>query len=567
MRRRQFLKAGAAGLACGAATQSTAVSDFLRIIYQNLERRVYASANTETLNYVNCVFPGAPPRWIFDHMLKTSTQDPDVTSNPMVVTRYNSGGTAGDYSLYDYNGVLVPSIWSTNVTTGGGGQAKLEELLRHMIVIRGYGSGVDSHTSNCAMQTAPVPSLGSVHGYVADHSHTPLKVVQYPIADFGALGAFSGYRSITGTGASGVIGGPAGTNLVERLLFPFGNHYPTSVSLKRQYRSMASTVHKLFAEDLKARVADSEAILNDFEASQKVIQDGVDELIAAWTPLYNRYLSVIETSARALGVPGFTDVPIIAPTVSANTINGGLENSYALFTDQLYYPVAGTDLRTWINALQLHKFAQNFALAEFCLQYGYADSLELSFLGVIPNVQGQFIKQATSSASDYTLNATFDQHATGSMAAIMLNSALYRGYGAGLLEFVSQLKQKDLFKKTVIHTASDFGRTPRVSGGGCDHGFDAMITTLITGLHEGAPMILGNVAKDAMGLGSFGQKTTTSLQTAAGTESVTLSPIHVGSTLAVLLNLPDNPWKNLASPLVEVRDGKVYALASGRMIA
>ncbi len=63
----------------------------------------------------------------------------------------------------------------------------MTDLLNHMLVIRGYGSGIDGHPFNATVQQAPVGGVSSIMGLAADYSKKLLKLSNGPSAVSGEI--------------------------------------------------------------------------------------------------------------------------------------------------------------------------------------------------------------------------------------------------------------------------------------------------------------------------------------------------------------------------------------------
>ncbi len=567
MKRRALLQSGLLGATSAIAAQSPPVRQFINTFLRSFNGTASA-ADSDVPNYIVFNFAGAPPRWCFDHFLKTKPTEPDLYPNSLVSTRYSGGGatyTQPEYSLFSHNGVLVPHMWSTSVA-GVSGMVPLTGLLDNMLVIRGYGTGVDGHPNNSVMQTAPVPSVGSIHGAIADISQTPLRALQYP-----DLGTFSGYRSNIGTGITTLQPVDAATNLLSSALSSFRAKTETAAAmgLKTQFRDVAEQVQMSFENDLYNQVQDAQAIIKDHEAAQKTLINGVEDLIAMWPGLFQKYYNLITATSRALDVPFLTDKPIIVPSLVPNLAPGDVFGLHTI--DGVYYPTPGTDIRTWLATTNYARIAQGFALAEFAVVNKYASTVELGIENFSTMVlTGSFSSSSTGLPAPVTkqISVLLDQHATGSHAGLMLNTAMYRGFASCLTELIRVLKAKSLFEKSFIHVVSDFGRTPRDTGHGADHGYDGMITSVFSGVIEKGPLVVGNVNRNGIGgayTTSYGNKDVTTINSDLGTQNLVLGPAHVASSMAVLMGLPENRWINLAQPLVGLQNNRAYVKASGRL--
>jgi len=193
------------------------VGKLTQYLMKNTINQAGATENYDS-NYVAFFLFGGPNRWMFDQILKAKASD-TLVYNPMVATAFTAerGAYRGtEYRTYDYKGVQVPAMWNSTVPVSGGGRVALSTLLDHMIVFRGYGSGVDGHPSNTVRQLNPVPGIGSITGHAADHGDALFRAVSYP-----SIQHLSGYHSLGGSGATTLHQRAAPGNLLKSLLQPF----------------------------------------------------------------------------------------------------------------------------------------------------------------------------------------------------------------------------------------------------------------------------------------------------------------------------------------------------------
>jgi hypothetical protein len=570
--RRKFLKnAGSAAGGAVLAAHLPPVEKLVQLILRDTLSKAHADSGTSKYIYVDLY--GAPPRWVFDQFLESKTGQ-SIDPSPMAATNYVSSAgsvTGTEYRTTPYKGVPVGPIWNTQVATSSG-TAPLSNLLDNMIVIRGYGSGIDGHPSNSVRQTRPLPGLGSVTGYVADSSSTLFKAIQFPAA--GVVGTISGFASILGTGETVLYPQPNHPNYVDQLLSAFGSRAETAPinALRDQYSALINSAQNVLSTAEQSDHPDFGPVAVDQRAAIQKIKDGVSGLDADWNSLYTKYLNIANASFFGTA-PGFNDNQITVPADVGYTGNDNADSPWTVHADiGRLWPTAGQDVRNWVNpnTLDLSSWAATFALAEYVVVHNYVSAYELYVAQPAPVTFA--INHPAGVNSPYSTPLLFDQHFMGLMPGLFLTACTFRALGACLLELVNVLKAKGLFSNTVIHMAGEFGRLPRNTKGGSDHAFDGMVSSILTGLQTTGPLVLGNILYQfsptdplyqAGYTGTFGYKAPT---TVAGQSGILLTPVHVASTLASLLKLPVNPWINFAAPLVTVGANSVSAQCSAEVV-
>lgn len=519
-----------------------------------------AGAATDYSRYfVNINLFGAPNRWIFDHWLRTKPGQ-TINANPMVTTRMSGGSVYNEavYATVNYKGVEVTPMWLTNAI-GANGERSLSDLLDHMIVVRGYGSGQDGHPANLVRQTRPLNSLGSTSGYLAEQSTNLLRAVQYPASNL------TGYASQQGVGMTMLHDRSYsnGHNLSEDLLFPFGarNGLEDLQKLRTRYDNVLAKARFELKQRSLASSADSVAV--DNESALKIIREGLDHLVTAWPALFAKYERIIMGTLRQRGVPGFSDKPVAA---LGDDMSG--DSPYGIDANaDTYYMQPDHDLRSCFDSAVATRLIQSFALAEFVLTNKLSSVMEISMLN-IDNLMAVF-RRVTHMPNSPFANPTSmafgyqtDQHRTGAVPATFMNAAIYRALASSILELTDRLKATpngagNMFDQTVIQVLQEFGRSPRITGGGSDHGWDNMVTSLFTGMHKLGPKVVGNISKtqtyNDFYAGTFGYKAPVVLHG----QTVVPSPLHLASSMSSLLGLHHNPWGNLARPLFTESNGVI----------
>ena len=142
----------------------------------------------------------------------------------------------------------------------------------------------------------------------------------------------------------------------------------------------------------------------------------------------------------------------------------------------------------------------------------------------------------------------------------------YRGITAGVLELIEQLKKtkianKDIWSNTVIQFTSEFGRSARNNGSGSDHGFNQMISSVLSGEVLNGPHVVGNVLTSPT-LGTQGIGAPIENYNQKGLPN----PVMMASTLAAVLKISPNPFANVAAPLCEFENGVLKVKYPGKLI-
>lgn len=550
--RRKFLKNSIFTIGGGIlGAQLPPVTELMKIMIKQFLNKASGIENTSKVNYLAFYLNGAPARWCFDQFLKTEANQ-SLVSNESVAT--NLTGESGSYSrpeyqTIDFMGLPVPMLWNSTILTANGGGRPMLDLLPHLINIRGYGSGVDGHQSNSSKQSNPVPSAGSICGHVADQSSLLFRALQFP-----SLGSWSSYNSIRSTGLT-LLFDQGKNNYLKALLSPFTLQDSTNEinQINRNYKLYIEEVHKQIRFVASKKYSGLDPLSLDFENSVKTLSNGIEDLELSWNKLYSKYEYLILKNIKDRNVAGFSDRPIQASTNNyfKTTVNG-----------KDLFPSLGSDLRDWLANVDCNNLISSFALAEFVITRGYGGAIEFGFLNP-KNLQGYFGINGDLSTFDFI----FDQHTTGVVPSTYINGMFFKAFSAGLLELIDQLKKASLFDKTFIHLVQEFGRSPMQDGSGSDHAFDGMISSVFTGINNSKPIVVGNISKSSniflpIYSGTFGAKESTIVDG----ESLFLTPAHVASTIAHLMQLPINPWANVAKPLIIRSNNSISPIASAEII-
>lgn len=548
--RRRFLAHLGIG---GAGIFLTPYERFANSLIDSFIKKAYAEEvnRIPSRYYVNVFFPGGPARFVFDHWMRTNASDPAMNYNPMVATAYTASGgrvRGTEYRTMNYGGVLVPHLFSQSVNTSNG-SVNLSELLRSMLVMRGFSSGLDGHIFNLTTQMAPIGGISSMSALGADISQRPFEVVQYP-----NRGGYHKFDSQKGK-AVNILNNtaPPLKTLFEGLL-PSAGDLAKASNLKARnvaaYERAQSQLKALSQMD----AAGAKTLKNSLENARVLLKKGVGDIDGYWAAAVNRYRNIIDTAARTSNIPGISDQAII-PTAGDVHWRFGLRGSdNDLSADQ--------DLRSILPNLSIGAIAENFALAEFMIRGEYASSIEVHMDAGLNNIT---IKKSDGSMASGSHEP--DMHNTGSFPALLLMNCFYRGVLAGVLEFQQKLQSQqtslgtNAWEETVMHFVGDFTRIARLDGAGSDHGFFQLGSSVISGAFNNGPVVVGNILQGAA-TGYYGGTVGTATQIDDYNVKGAPGPVFASSQIAELLRLHENPFRNLANPVVKLNGSNLNYVSS-----
>ncbi len=537
---------------------------FLTTLVNDFTTRAMAEANSQSTvrNYINVMMPGAPMRYMFDHWLKTSASDGDLQYNSMTGNSYSysNGSISGvGVKYHSYNNMLVPHLFSQNVQLSNG-PTSISNLLDNMLVIRGYGTGVDGHSANSAKQMAPLGGVPSLPGLVADNSSKIFEAVQAP-----ARGSFSSFVSQKGKAVNVLpINDPLKTLLV-------GFSKPTSMEARSLKDRNADAFDKA-KRNLASKGAEmntASKILNASLANaEALMKKGIGNLDAYMQEALPRYQRIVAEAVRSLNVDSISVNPIVAGSDLILNGTGGERFNWGIQSGDVYLFGPDYDMRNALTNAFIGVYAEGLAMAEYVINENLAQSVEI----MATSLYNFFVPRVESSSGYKTpvgaanLELILDMHATGSHTNVFAFNAYYRGIAAGLLELISKLKAKNTFSNTLIQFTSDFGRITRTSSTGSDHGFNQMVTSAISGAFTGGPYVVGNVSRTGLN-GDYAGTQGLGASIRGYNQKGRPTPLAPASTIAELLSVDHNPYSNLAAPLVKIKDGKLeYEFGKGAIV-
>ena len=541
MNRRDLLKL----MSISGAGASTPM-DFLfaNIVSQFLYQAQAEAAGTLTSrNYVNANLFGGPIRIQFDHWLRTNADDPPMAFNGLAGTAftYNSSGqaTGMEYRTYNYRGYQVPHLFSTFSS------ADQDAFLDQFLVVRGYGSGMDGHPFNNAIQTLSLAGAPSISGLFMDKSDKSFQGVQFP----NRIGGFASQKSLS-LNKLGSTGNPLNT-LLQPIIKKASQNY--SRDLRDRYSSTISAMRaqlRNIAADSKAGTIASQTMSDAYSMFNR----GAPDITSWWTMNVASYTSVMEAAMRESAIPGITARHDNSGAISVVSDGSSKYRLSGLKGDWTF--AVGVDLAQCRANMTLANFAEGLALAEYVLTNNLSTVAEID----IGSFDG--VWQTPTAGAAQSIPQNKDQHTTGAYPIVLYQSLVFRGVIAALLRFKTQLQVAGKWDQTIVQITGDFGRTLRATEDGSDHGFNQMVSSIFSGVIKGGPYVVGNIS--TKGQNNLNVTQGYGVPIPGYNQKGIPSPIALTSTVYGLTDVDRNPWQNLAAPLVTLNTDGTLLLPYGK---
>jgi hypothetical protein len=407
----------------------------------------------------------------------------------------------------------------------------MTDLLDHALAIRGINVGNPAHGGAMGVHYRPLGSMQTLPALAADRSAAPIPAVYYAVGGF-QFGSLASKSAVQLTGA----------NLLSTLMAPFSSRSnPNLKAGEAALKDYLRAVNESLAADAKARNPGTLTAELAQKSALELLATAFGDIDAQWEALLDKYTKLI---ARAIDVstsmPGLTDKPIGA--------TGTRSEKYVVNRVICTNP----DMRTMIGATAANaEMAKSFALAEFVLKSNLSDSLSFG-MGTIAGIDVNDAKQ----------NHAPDEHGTGSMGSLLINSMWARAHAACMLELIDQLKAAGIWREVVINVSGEFNRTPRATGEGSDHLSNGGSAMLYSGALQGVSVI-GNIQADSGNRiypGTIGAAA--GVSTLGGME---LDVASVAASMATMLRVP-SPVTARASFLEETADGIVSKIEPAKNV-
>lgn len=536
IKRRDLLKNGAL---LGAA--SMAPLNLFKI------NQALASDYQENKKYVLITLPGAPLRTYFDLPLNPFGGEDEVIFQPRGIgNRYvlnNETDRYEDYRLADHevtvNGetIRMPWLWQFSVPSTSGEDVPMTALLEDMFMFRGLNNFVPAHPAARRSIYHPRSSTYSVTALLADFK-------QDPIAEINGTKPGFGHSFVSRTNKSCLPISVMSNEWYDKLVL-----YPLTISQGRewvydkrfQFQEQRASVLNLinnYARDLHISF---EGIVDNIEGSEHIKNNETfpdESVINDRVQVYQDLIR--DTFSKEYS--GLNDKPIGCSledrennqeySVDADNIEGSLDIRKIV--------------RFYNTPSHINRMARGFVLAELAIEKNLSSTISLDIFGISNLNINLDIK-----------DQNFDEHYTGPMVSIYMNSMFFLAFGACLLEFRSKLMDIGKWDDTVVQISSEFGRKPNgseddLSQRGTEHAPEATSMSFLSGKING-PHVAGNIK-----IGNANTGGTWGAQAATPINGVSTS-LHFGhyeATLKTLLGI-DSETSN-GDSLVSVEDDGTF---------
>lgn len=560
MKRRDFLKNSifTAGAFAGSSLyRPSAAEGYAFSIVKEMISKAQAEsvgALGQTRNYVGVLLGGAPARWVFDQWVRTNPSDPNVNVSGMAHTKltFGAGGLTGsEPGYFQHRELLVPHLFSTSAMTSSGNRP-LTELLDNMAVIRGYGTGIDGHPLNAVRQLVPVGGLPSITGAVADGGDHLFSGVAYPPrSDFGQFISQRGQ-------ALNILSLNPPLHQLMRGFAPPPAQFGLARSAKEKYQDIydrAMSALKVYAE---SDSPGNRIVAQNLEKARTLIKRGISDLDGFWNPTLEKYQNAFRINARAIGLPGISSGPMLYQPGFGPRMNVDFR-----LVGPVFQPHPAFDLRQAIEIMDTNYLSEGFALTEYLLRERLCSAIELFDI----NMKDVRLR-GLNDAAPVTNRVEYDMHDWGAYSTLLFSAGLFRGISGLILELKSALQRasarpgQSLWDETVVHVFGDFGRSARTASSGSDHGFHSMVSSLFSGCIR-EPMVVGNISNGGLTpdyAGAYGVGVPISDYNMPGLPT----PALMTSSLAEVLRLPVNPWRNVAEPLLINQSDRIVYSSFGK---
>jgi Protein of unknown function (DUF1501) len=545
--RRSFLQGSVSGAGYLYLAKLAIMESMLTGIVNRAEAEVLQ--NVSPRNYINLLMPGGQIRFVFDQWVKTESSEL-LVPNPMVATALESDTTKVTNPLYktiEHNGIHLPHMFGFNVNTSQGSTA-LTSLADNMLVIRGYGSGVDGHPGNALKQMAPLAGASTITGLAADYSNKKFGAVRWP--DRGDYGTFF---SAQGKSVNIISNS---NNIFRSLLTSFiQDRNLASNTLTDRHKNLMATARERLNAYAKSDAVGSKLVVDNLKKSMELLSEGVGDIEGEWIEMSNRYKSIINGASRQLflDTKGLNQNLQFVPTTNDQSKEFGYWNLGGIASSYLRTG-APTDFIKSTSRLD-DAVAIGFALSEFLINRNYTNSIELTAGGIM---MYDILGYKQNGQTNIINHIVRDTHETGAISSVILSTAVFRGISAGILE-LSQKLGPEKWGNTVLQLSSEFSRSPRKNGDGSDHGFNSMVTSVFSGAIK-KPMVVGNIEKNHRDWGTHGERAPITGYNQAGVPTVAMA----ASTVAAMLKVPENPFANTAASLVTEKNGVIEYASFGK---
>lgn len=532
--RRSFLKHLGAGTYLGLSA-SPATALFTAMLNGIAEKAYAAEFGLNPYNLVALLWPGAMNTTSFQPL----TAYTDFTDRNAAVGS-NFANISGRYNVPEWNtitvsGVRYPLCWSAQIPTANGGSKAMSQLIADLLVFQGIDTKNPGHQGAQQAHWAPPGASQSLNALSADNFNAPLAAVNISASEFEST-----FRSNRG---KPYVSNNANGNAIQNIMAPFIPGAGTSFNNNRVALREAFNGMMPLLSDLSRHDAGAQAILDSRDSAMRLYETNFGDLTQVWNALEAKYSSLIARSFdfNSLPIAGITDRPIG---------EGGSGDPVQYLVDLQNRGLHTlSDLRSIVGSqTTLPGMSRVFALIEWLLVNQITHSIAAdinSISGLIQPVSTQLFGMG------------HDAHDTGNRVQLFLNTLAFRAALSCISELIDQLKAANMFDRSLITLAGEFGRDPRENGTGSDHGYRGGSKFCFGGALKTNGLVLGNCTSD--GRRQWG---------AGGVVSQLGEPInliHMIVTIAHILGVP-SPFTAAQSLVTMTSSGAVANIETSRWV-
>ncbi len=465
----------------GSAVAATPLGTFLSALqgrYTRLSGEALAQQQTR-VRLVSLYTYMAPPRWTFDLFLNPRGQNPGRVGNPQVANGFLTAPGANTYTIPTWvpvpmEGIFVPRLWSVPVAKPGGGTRPLNPLLQNMLSIRGLDTGNPDHNIAWQYHQLPLSARYGVAAMSAIGTSKPFAAVNInPIGVPLPLGSAADAVPLSTVN----VPAAASTNIIAPFLAPYTLPESNAPVKETAVREAVHETLAAFHTASKGNYAKHGILESTWNQAGKMVERDITALTERWPALFAKYKSLTDAAlSQSLVLPGVDDKPVLVGGPGQMSPNG---QGFVLPTGDartLFSPASGF-------RPQMDRAAATFAMTEFLLSENLSDSVTAN----IPPIEGLNV-------GGVAFVQNFDEHQCGTAASVLINSRFHLAVASCLLELVETCKTAGTWNDTVIQLASEFGRTPRATGLGSDHGFHGANVSIFSGQVKG-PLVIGDIRR------------------------------------------------------------------------
>ena len=491
---------------------------------------------------------GAMPNWMFNLCLYPDGQNiPSTYRIPGIGTGFDTSGNTV-FNQEKRGEYWFPRLWFTPIPVWNGTSVSAtwvspQTVLDSMLTIRGMWNPSDGHQLSRRVMYKPLGANTSLHGVVADYSNSPV------------AGIVAGDSLIQKEFASSKSINPVYNGTPGGIVNNVRDSFKQQVNLFRSNASLDSLVTKALNDfESSSKLKNSSSGYNRKKA-EELVRANLANIVTEYNASKAKYTALINSACR------------FDPGDSKTLIPDLLDNPITSYSSVLWNPdnpadisrslAPSRDLRELFStAPSLGAVADSFAMAEVMFKNNLSSNI-ISRIGGININSDIILNTATGLPLSGNISSwSYDNgHSMGLNIQTLIWSVYTRGLITCLYEFISFLKNNNMFDSTVITFSSDFARSPQFSGRGSDHGWQANATSIWSGKIK-EPTIVGDTMLDATPVTNSTYKNLWGVGRKSDLLGNYIGLGNMNTTVADILGIPSNTTNNLSVIKID-NSGKV----------